>query len=145
MYITSNYDNFNCMVENMSSHLYDGVRMLYPFFALTGLKFLIPVQISRPPYTVKAELSTFTMFYDAYYDFGMAGLLVFTVVLGVLSAVLVKYTKEEKNPVIHMFYGQIGLYFMLSFFTTWFSNPTVWFRLIMTGILYMAVGKCKKG
>lgn len=144
MYITSNYDNFNYMVESMTGHLYDGVRMLYPFWALTGLKFIFPVQISRPPYIIKQELSTFTMFYDAYYDFGIIGLWIFASVLGLASAILTTRVSEGRNPVIHLFYGQIAICFMLSFFTTWFSDPTVWFRLIMTGILYIIVEKYTK-
>ena len=144
MYIASNYENFNYMVESMTSHLYDGVRMLYPFWALTGLKFLFPVQISRPPYIVKKELSTFTMFYDAYYDFGIIGLLIFASISGVMSAFLTKRMSEGKNPVIHLFYGQIAICFILSFFTTWFSDPTVWFRLIMTSVIYIIIGKYTK-
>ena len=144
MYIASNYENFNYMVESMTSHLYDGVRMLYPFWALTGLKFLFPVQISRPPYIVKKELSTFTMFYDAYYDFGIIGLWVFSSVLGAVSAFLTTCASEEENPVIHLFYGQIAICFMLSFFTTWFSDPTVWFRLMMTGVIYIMIEKYTK-
>ena len=144
MYVAGNYENFNYMVESMTSHLYDGVRMLYPFWALTGLKFLFPVQISRPPYIVKKELSTFTLFYDAYYDFGIIGLWIFAMVLGTVSAVLTKRVSEGKNPVIHLFYGQIAICFMLSFFTTWFSDPTVWFRLIMTGVIYIVIEKYTK-
>ena len=144
MYVTSNYENFNYMVESMTSHLYDGVRMLYPLWALTGLKFLFPVEISRPPYIVKKELSTFTLFYDAYYDFGIIGLLVFASALGMVSAFLTKRMAEGENPVIHLFYGQVAICFMLSFFTTWFSDPTVWFRLIMTSVIYMIIEKDTK-
>lgn len=145
MYVTSNYDNFNYMVEEMGSHAYDGVRMLYPFFALTGLKFLIPVQISRPAYFVKKELSTFSLFYDAFYDFGVIGLVVFSIVLGVVAALLVKRMAQQKNLVINLLYAQFAVYFMLSFFTTWFSDPAVWFRIIITVILYWYVrGASKK-
>lgn len=144
MYVASNYENFNYMVESMASHLYDGVRMLYPLWALTGLKFLFPVEISRPPYIVKKELSTFTLFYDAYYDFGIIGLLVFASALGMVSAFLTKRMAEGENPVIHLFYGQVAICFMLSFFTTWFSDPTVWFRLIMTSVIYMIIEKDTK-
>ena len=41
MYIANNYDNFNCMVEWLPSHTF-GLRMLFPLWALTGLKFLVP-------------------------------------------------------------------------------------------------------
>lgn len=140
MYIAGNYENFNCMVANMTGHAFDGGRMLYPFFALTGLKFLFPTEISRPPFLVKEELSTFTMFYDSYYDFGIIGMCIFSAAVGILAAVMIYKVRNCDNPIIHMFYGQFAIYFLLSFFTTWFSDPAVWFRLAATGLLYAAVG-----
>ena len=38
-----------------------------------------------------------------------------------------------KNPAWYLFYSQGALYFMLSFFTTWYSNPTTWFYFVVTG------------
>ncbi|MFQ9701372.1 MAG: hypothetical protein ACLR0U_00840 [Enterocloster clostridioformis] len=45
MYIANNYDNFNCLVEQLVSHSF-GLRMCFPVWALTGLKFLFPVLVS---------------------------------------------------------------------------------------------------
>ena len=42
--------------------------MLFPFFALTGLKFVFPKLTASVVYLTKPELTTLTMFYDAYYD-----------------------------------------------------------------------------
>ncbi|MFR3752220.1 MAG: hypothetical protein ACLTW9_07580 [Enterocloster sp.] len=42
-------------------------------------------------------------------------------------------------PAGHVIYAQIAMYMMLSFFTTWFSNPATWFYLVVTGIIYMYV------
>ena len=42
-------------------------------------------------------------------------------------------------PAGHVIYAQIAMYMMLSFFTTWFSNPATWFYLAVTGIIYMYV------
>ena len=74
------------------------------------------------------------MFYDAYYDFGMIGLFVVSLVLGILARILITRLKRD-NPVIYLFYGQMAIYLGLSFFTTWFSNPTTWIWLIITGII----------
>ena len=72
MYIANNYDNFNCLVTELPRHTL-GVKGLFPLWALTGLKFLKPELVAYPIFTTKEELTTVTLFYDAYYDFGVAG------------------------------------------------------------------------
>ena len=49
--------------------------------------------------------------------------------------------KKMRNPVGYLFYAQIAMYFALSFFTTWFSNPTTWFWFVLTGIVALFVGR----
>ena len=132
MYIANNYDNFNCLVEQLPSHTY-GIKGLFPLWALTGLKFLKPELVAFPLYTTKEELTTVTLFYDAYYDFGIAGVFVFAAFLGIFAAWLSKRVEKKGNPFWQVFYGQAALYFMLSFFTTWYSNPTTWFYFAATG------------
>ncbi|MBQ7795342.1 MAG: oligosaccharide repeat unit polymerase [Lachnospiraceae bacterium] len=132
MYIANNYDNFNCLVEQLPAHTY-GIKGLFPLWALTGLKFLKPELVSFPLYTTKEELTTVTLFYDAYYDFGIAGVFFFAAVLGLFSAWLMRRASRRGNPFWQVFYGQAALYFMLSFFTTWYSNPTTWFYFAATG------------
>ncbi|MEG2349838.1 MAG: O-antigen polymerase [Hungatella sp.] len=134
MYIANNYENFNCLVEALPTHTF-GIRMLFPLWALTGLKFLFPYLVSFPLYVNKAELTTVTMFYDAYYDFGMIGVLLFSCILGAVAFYLVDKLGKMRNPIGYLCYGQIAIYFVLSFFTTWFSNPTTWFYLILTGLI----------
>lgn len=132
MYIANNYDNFNCLVEQLPRHTL-GVKGLFPVWALTGLKFLKPELVAFPIYTTKEELTTVTLFYDAYYDFGLVGVLLFSAVLGGAAAWLSGRVKQAGNPAWYLFYAQAAIYFILSFFTTWYSNPTTWFYFAMTG------------
>lgn len=134
MYIANNYDNFNCMVEVLPAHSM-GMKGLFPLWALTGLKFFFPQLINYPIYVNKKELTTLTLFYDAYYDFGWIGVLLFSCVLGLIAYLLVEKLREMRNPIGYLFYAQIAAYFILSFFTTWFSNTTTWFYLIVTGVM----------
>ena len=134
IYIANNYENFDCLVEALPKHTF-GIRMLFPVWALTGLKVLFPQLISYPPYVTKTELTTVTLFYDAYYDFGILGVIVFACALGFVAQLLVRKAEEMKNPIGYLFYSQFGVYMMLSFFTTWFSNPTTWFYLAVTGVM----------
>lgn len=134
MYIANNFDNFNCMVEVLPEHSL-GLKGLFPLWALTGLKFFFPQLINFPIYVDKKELTTLTLFYDAYYDFGWIGVLLFSCVLGLVAYLLVVKLREMRNPLGYLLYAQIAAYLMLSFFTTWFSNTTTWFYLILTGLM----------
>ncbi len=134
IYIANNYDNFDCMVEALPAHSF-GLKGLFPLWALTGLKFFFPQLINFPIYVTKKELTTLTMFYDAYYDFGWLGVLAFSCLLGLLAYLLVVKLREMHNPFGYLLYAQVAAYMILSFFTTWFSNTTTWFYLILTGLM----------
>lgn len=136
MYIANNYDNFNCLVEWLPSHTF-GLRMLFPLWALSGLKFLVPALVDFPIYVTKEELTTVTLFYDSFYDFGIIGVLLFSCILGSAAFFLMRLIKRVRNPIGYLFYAQFAMYLILSFFTTWFSNPATWFYLVLTGGLYI--------
>lgn len=138
IYIANNYDNFNEMILNLQKHSL-GLKMLFPVLALSGLKFKLASLLSFPLFITKTELTTLTIIYDAYYDFGILGIVLFSCCLGRLAAFLEKI--RLKNPIFHLFYAQILLYFLLSFFTTWFSNPTTLFYLIITMIIYVFIDR----
>ncbi len=134
IYVANNYENFNVLVESLPAHSF-GMKGLFPIWALTGLKFIFPQLVNYPIYINKDELTTVTMFYDAYYDFGVIGVIIFAALLGVALYALVVKIREMRNPVGFLLYAQFAVYVMLSFFTTWFSNPTTWFYLVITCIL----------
>lgn len=138
IYIANNYDNFNCLVEQLGRHSF-GLKGLFPLWALTGLKFLFPSIVNFPLYVTKEELTTVTLFYDAYYDFGVFGMIFFGTLLGAACYGLVRFRKKLTCPAGHIIYAQIAMYMVLSFFTTWFSNPTTWFYLILSGLVYFYV------
>ena len=135
MYIANNYENFNALVNQLPEFVW-GRRMIYPFFALTGLKFAYPDFLVGFIYYTKEELTTLTIIYDAYYDFGTVGVLVFGGALGLVSALVQERIRGNRNPIAYLLYAQLAMYMVLSFFTTWFSNPTTWFWLIATGMMY---------
>ncbi len=134
MYIANNYENFNYMVENLGEFAW-GMRSLFPLWALTGLKFFMPSLANYPILVNKEELTTVTLFYDAYYDFGIVGVLAFSCILGAVCFWLMKKAEKMRNPVGYLFYAQMAVYLMLSFFTTWFSNPATWFYFAVTAVI----------
>jgi len=138
MYIANNYDNFNCMAAELK-HFSFGLKGLFPLWALTGLKFIFPSLADFPLFVTKEELTTVTLFYDAFYDFGVVGMIFFGGLLGGCCYLLGRFRRKLTCPAGHVIYAQIAMYMMLSFFTTWFSNPTTWFYLIISGIVYVYV------
>ncbi len=133
IYIANNYDNFNCLVEELGGFAY-GMKGLFPLWTLSGIKFLIPEIVNYPIFVTKEELTTLTIFYDAYYDFGIFGVAFFSCLLGIFGAWVTRMCIRGKNPVWQLLFAQTALYFMLSFFTTWFSNPTTWFYFGVTAV-----------
>jgi cytochrome c biogenesis protein CcdA len=139
VYVANNFENFNCMVEQLVKHTW-GMRMLSPLFALTGLKCVFPRLTPSVIFLTKPELTSLTMFYDAYYDFGIIGVFLFAALVGTAAKWMMRIVKKNNNPVAYLFYGQFAVYLGLSFFNTWFSNPIIWFWLILTGMMYRFVG-----
>ena len=139
IYIANNYDNVNCLIRELPQHSF-GLKMLFPLIALSGLKFLRPELTAFPLYVTKTELTTVTLIYDAWYDFGILGVVAFCALLGFVAARLEKKLREQHSPVFCMFYAQFSIYIMLSFFTTWFSNPATWVDVLDTGLIAWFVG-----
>lgn len=139
IYIANNYDNVNCLIRELPSHSY-GLKMLFPFFALTGLKFLRPELVNFPIYVTKTELTTVTLIYDAWYDFGILGVVLFMALLGFIAARFERKLRSVHSPVFCMIYAQFAIYLMLSFFTTWFSNPATWVYFGETAFVLWFVG-----
>ena len=137
MYIANNYDNFNVMTRELTVHAH-GLRMLYPFVTLSGLKFFVPsLAQGFPLFVTKEELTTVTMLYDAWYDFGLAGIVLLALVLGLVTGVVARACRKDRNPFSVLLYAQLAFYYLVSFFTTWFSNPATWFYLGISALLYL--------
>ena len=130
MYIVNNFENLNLLVENLQVYSH-GARALFPLFALTGTKFIPAIQefMTVEQYLTIPELTTVSFIYDAYGDFGLVGVFV--------MAFLVGWADSYSNELVwrgrilgYLLYAQMACYMLLSFFTTWFSNPTTWFYFI---------------
>jgi len=137
MYIANNYDNFNVMTQSLTLHS-KGLRMLYPFLTLTGLKFFdASLAVGFPLFTTKPELTTVTLLYDAWYDFGILGIIIFAIIIGLITGFILYEHERDNNPFAKLIYAELAFYFSVSFFTTWFSNPATWFYLGFSVIFYI--------
>ena len=142
VYVTNNFENLNLLVEAGETPTY-GLRQLFPFFALTGLKFhpSIAALLQFPVHNTIEELTTVSIVYDACGDFGSVGVVVFGMLLGLLTYFLTKRIEKERKVFTVLLYMQVAVYFGLSFFATWFSNPTTWFWFVLTAAIGLAVRK----
>ena len=147
MYVANNFDNLNCLIRDLAVHS-GGLRMLFPVLVFTGLKFQRPELVSFPIYTTKEELTTLTIAYDAYYDFGLLGVAVFGMVLGALMAFLeLRFAdrRERKGLLFgYVLAAQPFFYISLSFFTTWYSNPSTWFYFGVSAMVYAFIRLCMR-
>ena len=97
------------MVEQLTAHTW-GLQMLFPFFALTGLKFVFPQLVTIPDFVTKTELTTLTMFYDAYYDFGIIGTSLFAFIIGLTAAAVFNSgASEEKSDDVYVLWTDCDL------------------------------------
>ena len=147
IYVANNFDNLNCLIRDLPAFS-GGLRMLYPVLVFTGIKFTRPELVSFPLYVTKEELATFTIAYDAYYDFGLPGIVFLGAVLGyVMGLVEKKLLRGEQRGSLRFRYvmgAQPLFYICLSFFTTWYSNPSTWFYLGASAATYIFIRICMK-
>lgn len=85
-------------------------------FALTGLKFVFPQLVTIPDFVTKTELTTLTMFYDAYYDFGIIGTALFAFIIGLTAAAVSIPVRQKKNPMTYMFMDRLRFIWGLPFY-----------------------------
>ena len=141
MYITHNFENLNYMINNIFRFSF-GRRILYPFFTLTFIKKFFPIVVDAPYYIIKEELSTVTIIYDFYYDFGLVGVAIFCFLIGYIG-------KKLENKAYSIFGDEVTFknnyilillslycYFMLfSFFQTYFSLTDTWVYIIILAVI----------
>jgi len=132
-YMVNNFENLNLLVTSGVAPTL-GRRSVYPFFCLTGAKFLPGAAefLWVPVYYTVPELTTLTLIYDFYGDFGPSGVLAAAVLLGAVSALVTRLAAERRSVFSVLLYAQILLILFLAFFSTWLSNPTIWFGIALT-------------
>lgn len=150
MYIAHNFENLNYMINNTFRWTF-GRRILYPFFTLTLIKKFFPIVVDSPYYIIKEELSTVTLVYDFYYDFGLVGVIVFCFIIGYVGKLLedkayamIKEENFNKNNYITILFALYSYYMLFSFFQTYFSLTETWIYIIFLSVLHMVFLMTKK-
>ena len=141
MYIAHNFENLNYMINNIFRFTF-GRRILYPFFTLTFVKKFFPIVVESPYYIIKEELSTVTIIYDFYYDFGLVGVAVFCFLMGYIGKIIedkaytvVRMDEPIKNNYIVILFALYCYFMLFSFFQTYFSLTDTWVYIIILLLL----------
>lgn len=143
MYIAQNFENLNYMINNIFRFTF-GRRVLYPLFTLTLIKKFFPLVLDAPTYIIKEELSTLTIVYDFYYDFGLVGVFIFCFLIGYIGKVLEDRVYvgvfgdgnyKTKNNYIIVLYSLYCYFMIFSFFQTYFSLTDTWVYMIILLLL----------
>ena len=141
MYIAHNFENLNYMISNIFRFTF-GRRVLYPFFTLTFVKKFFPIVVESPYYIIKEELSTVTIIYDFYYDFGLVGVAVFCFLIGYIGKIIedkayamIRVSEPIKNNYILILFALYCYFMLFSFFQTYFSLTDTWVYIIILVLL----------
>lgn len=143
MYIAQNFENLNYMINNIFRFAF-GRRVLYPLFTLTLIKKFFPLVLDAPTYIIKEELSTLTIVYDFYYDFGLVGVFIFCFLIGYIGKILEDRVYvgvfgdgnyKTKNNYIIVLYSLYCYFMIFSFFQTYFSLTDTWVYMIILLLL----------
>lgn len=141
MYVAHNFENLNYMINNIFRFTF-GRRVLYPLFTLTFIKKLFPIVADSPYYIIKPELSTVTIVYDFYYDFGIVGVIFFCFLIGYFGKLIENETYEKvktenfhKNNYIVILFAYYSYFMLFSFFQTYFSLTDTWVFIMFLSLL----------
>jgi len=117
MYVVMNLENFANAVEKLSNFSY-GTSTFDFALALTGLKHTLIEynNVADLPYLVNKDYNTYTMFFVFYRDYGIVGIFIFPLLVGLAISSL--YYKMLRNPNINTIsmYGLCTFVILFSFF-----------------------------
>ena len=137
MYVVMNFENMANIIEKVEKFEL-GKNTFFPIFAFTNMKYYFD-------YAIKSELlispyfTTTTYLSNLFYDFGVFGIVVFNFLFGFLAAHINKIVKNNK---IHLFsFGILCFTLLFSFFEPWYSNPSLWFDIVIFYIIMYASSK----
>lgn len=110
MYIVMNLENFASAVDQIDKYTY-GLFTFDFLFALAGLKHTLfeYLSLNEFPYIITNNYNTYTMFFIYYWDFGIIGLAIIPLILGIIFGHT--YYKMKRNPNLNT----ISMYSIFSF------------------------------
>ncbi|MBN1299755.1 MAG: oligosaccharide repeat unit polymerase [Melioribacteraceae bacterium] len=132
MYLTMNLENFANAVERLDIFTY-GYFTFDFIFALSGLKHWLSeyASIESFPHIVSVNYNTYTMFFIYYRDFGVLGLSVISLFMGLIMSIV--YYRMKRSPDLNTIstYAIVVFVILFSFFVPIVS----WLHFVFNTIL----------
>lgn len=136
-YLTVSHDNFNLAVEKIENHNF-GVRQMRPFNVILRIDALTRADEDAPYYYVREHLNTVNLVGDAYYDFGIIGIIVTTFLMSFSFGIIQALYEKKKTPFVLMILGNAMVPVAMCFFASWLSNFTQWMLWGVTLLAWIA-------
>lgn len=120
-YITMGYYNFDKMISQINQYSF-GLKQLNPFIILMHLNEIKLQVANLPDYFVQKELNLYGYLGDAYYDFGIAGIVFSGFISGWIYSFFEKFYFYSRKSYALVLYAIAIHHCILFFFTSWLSN-----------------------
>ena len=134
-YLTVSHDNFNQAVENIENYTL-GARQIRPFNVIIRSEALTRADEDAPYYYVREHLNTVNLVGDAYYDFGIIGVIITTLLMSFAFGIIQALYEKNKSPFALMTLGNAMVPVAMSFFASWLSNFTQW---MLWGVVFLVL------
>ncbi len=145
MYIVMNLENFANAVDKMQKFTY-GIFSFDFLFALTGIKHPLVeyLHLSEYPNIVSINFNTYTMFFIYYRDFGVIGLALIPLFIGMIISMA--YYNMRRNPNLNTIsmYAILAFVIIFSFFVPIISFLHFMFNLLIIFIVTKTITLHKK-
>lgn len=136
-YLTVSHDNFNEAVRHTTQWTY-GLRQIKPFNVILRIPAVEVALSTVPYYMVRSHLNTINLIGDAYYDFGVAGVFVLTLVWFVLFGILQMFFRKTQGVFSMLALGNAMTPVALCFFTPWVSQFSFWMHWGLVVLMFLA-------
>lgn len=123
-YVINGLENFNNMVVKLEEHSF-GLRQLAPFTVVLRFPALKEAIDSYPSFLILPN-STGCIIFDFYYDFGLIGVAVEMLLLGLICAIVQDFAVRTKDLFAYLEYGVLLSVLLTAFFAAWISVFGTW-------------------
>lgn len=144
LYVAFNYDNFNYLVNHLRSFSY-GANTFAPIIALLQLKSFIPDNfVSLNGLMLLPTYTTYPIAYSGYRDFGIAGVALSLLLIGVVTSAVERKTEVTSSIVYNCIYYLVLYSLVFCFFSNMFANTTIWVYAILLLFVELAANLLNK-
>jgi len=145
IYVTISDENFSRQVRDETKFTF-GLRQLeLPLKVIekiTGTDYSASTGDYKATFQVNEHLNTFNLVSDFYMDFGVIGLMIEMILLGLLAAFAQDIGDQVRNPIFKIAYSMISYVFFFCYFAPWTSIFTTQFTValiiaLLVGFVYL--------